>query len=544
VDFGTATTLVAYADGVGAALVPIGRSTTAMPSTVALAGDGWPTPAPREAGPGADSWSGLRAGEDAEAASPDQVIRSAKRAITQGSDSFVLPRGSGPPVTVPADEAVAAVLREAVARARAAGVPLSPSATVRLGCPASWDGVQRRRLVGIAARAGLPVEGLVLIEEPVAAGMAWLTHRYLAAGERPTGTMLVFDMGGGTLDVAVLRARGGPRAQVTVLSCLGSASAGDALDATLARDLAAEVAAHDVDEHLLPEVAWALLERAARETKVRLSQVEEHPVVLPRQLRRAGDDAGLARHPVRYHRRRLESLFASHVDGACAVVISALRLARLGAPGAATVDTGAAVRALAADDLTAGVDFVLLVGGMSRIPYLADRLAALMPAARIIDDLAVGPEEAVAAGLADPLGYDGVRLHRPPFDIVLDTDDGRVVAYEAHTPVVEAWQLYSGHSELGYDRWLRPPDLPDRGTALLRAVTATGEPLWLTVDGRRLDGLPVALGPAGVGLGLTCDGRMAIVDGAGAAVVLAGDGWPLPGPDRAGPVLRRLPTSP
>src|SRR4030095_15406826 len=116
--------------------------------------------------------------------------------------------------------------------------------------------------------------------------VAGLAHLSLAAGERPTGRLLVFDMGGGTLDVAVLAVTGGPQPEIAVQSCLGMPMAGDALDAAIARGLADEMAQHrvDVTAHPRRELAWALLERAAREAKVRLSHADEHPVVLPRQL--------------------------------------------------------------------------------------------------------------------------------------------------------------------------------------------------------------------------------------------------------------------
>ena len=54
----------------------------------------------------------------------------------------------------------------------------------------------------------------------------------------------------------------------------GLATAGDMLDAAMARDLADVMVDHGIDpeRHPQPELAWALLERAARETKVRLSR--------------------------------------------------------------------------------------------------------------------------------------------------------------------------------------------------------------------------------------------------------------------------------
>jgi molecular chaperone DnaK (HSP70) len=499
VDFGTATTLVCEHT----------PAVVAFPSLVFVDDDT------------------LRVGEDAEGADPQRVLRSVKRAITERRDTFTLAGVDGP-ATVDADEAIVAVLGEAVTRAARAGVPLTGSdPPVRLGCPAMWDGAQRRRLVALARRAGLPTAEAALVDEPVAAGVAWLTYRYLAHGERPTGRLLVFDMGGGTLDVAVLAVAGGPRPEIAVQASLGTALAGDALDAAIARDLVRELVRHEVDvaDDVPPELAWALLERAAREAKVRLSQVQEHPVVLPRQF-----GAG---HVLRYRREQLEAAFDGQLDGAESLVLSALRAARLTQEPA----TAAQLRALSRADLAAGVDFVLLVGGMSRIPYVARRLAALLPHATICDDAGVPPEEAVVAGLCDPAGYGRIRLHRPGFDFVLDTTYGRAVLYEAYTPLYEPWQVYSGLSALGYEKHLRPPQVPGHGFATLRAVAGSGEQLRMRLDDQVVDGLPVRLGPGGVAFGLTGDGRLDLVDGHGEALALRAEGWPGPGHESAGPSL-------
>jgi hypothetical protein len=170
---------------------------------------------------------------------------------------------------------------------------------------------------------------------------------------------------------------------------------------------------------------------------------------------------------------------------------------------------------------------------------VTQRLAAFFPHATVSHDVGVPPEEAVATGLADP-GHERIRLHRPGFDFVLDTAAGRAMLYPGFTPIYEPWQVYSGLSGLGYECWLRPPDLPDHGSATLRAVTVDGEPLALRLDGALVDGLPVPLGPDGVTFGLTADGRLDLVDGHGRPTALRADGWPVPGPDRAGPALRRL----
>jgi hypothetical protein len=152
----------------------------------------------------------------------------------------------------------------------------------------------------------------------------------------------------------------------------------------------------------------------------------------------------------------------------------------------------------------------------------------------------------VVAGLAGP-GDEEVTLHRPAFDLVLEWSGGRRVCYEAYTPLFEPWQIYSGYSELVYERWLRPPEVPARGEGRVRAFGLSGREVALDVDGR-VGPLPVRFCSDGVALRLSGDGAIELRDAAG-VTALRGDGWPMPaGPigDRAGGrlVLRRARVSP
>src|SRR5262245_23074020 len=155
-------------------------------------------------------------GERAEE-TPERVIRSVKRAIT---DNKINVGPSGPPdaMEVPADNVIVAIFKEIKKRANAAGRPLGRLKEVRLGCPAMWNGSQRRRLLDLAGKAGLPVTDAALVDEPVAAGVAWLADQYLKDPRPLQGRLVVFDMGGGTLDVAVLDVVGGERPDVRVLA--------------------------------------------------------------------------------------------------------------------------------------------------------------------------------------------------------------------------------------------------------------------------------------------------------------------------------------
>ncbi|HEX6873815.1 MAG TPA: Hsp70 family protein [Micromonosporaceae bacterium] len=499
VDFGTATTLVAAQSPVGGvAVLPLGHATAWLPSVAALAG------------------ADVIVGEAAEDVATGQ-LRSVKRAITERREQLTVTGPDGPR-EVAADEVIAAILREVCQRAERVGLPLTSRRSVRLGCPAMWDGDQRRRLIDVATSVGLDLDDSALIDEPVGAGLAWLGHRFLAHGERPAGRLLVFDMGGGTVDAAVAQIEGGPSPRVRVLASVGAQLAGDALDSEIARDLADEMAEHRIDIawHPQPELAWALLERAGRQAKVRLSQVTEHPVVLPPALA----------YPqvIRYRRDQLDLAFASMLDAAESLIIAALRAARMADGEVSTRQ----VRGVDRADLIRDVDVVLLVGGMSRVPSLRRRLGELFVHAQISDDVGVPADQAVVAGLAQADGYERIELPRPACDFVLDLPGGaqRTVLYPAHTPLYQSWQVYNGYSSLGYERRLAAAVLPAGGVGLVRAVAPGGSAVPLLVDGVAQDGLPVRGGPGELVFEISCDTHLRLTDGAGHTRSYRLDGWP------------------
>jgi molecular chaperone DnaK (HSP70) len=135
-----------------------------------------------------------------------------------------------------------------------------------LTLPASFDEVARELTIAAAARAGLP--RVVLIEEPQAAFYAWLNlHRenweQLVS---PGQTILVCDIGGGTSDLTLIRARAGEvgrvrfhRVAVGEHLILG----GDNLDLALAH----HVEGRFTPDGQLPPRQWDQLVRHARRVK-------------------------------------------------------------------------------------------------------------------------------------------------------------------------------------------------------------------------------------------------------------------------------------
>jgi molecular chaperone DnaK (HSP70) len=239
VDFGTSTSLVAEREGAARAeILPLGFQlrTRFLPSVAALRG------------------GRIVLGEEANGRRDDGVIRSIKRGITENRDTVQVATSTGMR-EVNVDEVVLGLLTEIANRTRAQGLPLDEEPLVRLGCPAMWTGPQRRRLLELARRAGMPVGHASLVDEPVAAGVAWLAHRYLAHRDAPQGRVLVFDMGGGTLDVAVLDVEGGEKPDISVLAAIGLPEAGDDLDRALVRDFEDQLRTRGFDVASSPKAA-------------------------------------------------------------------------------------------------------------------------------------------------------------------------------------------------------------------------------------------------------------------------------------------------
>ena len=91
----------------------------------------------------------------------------------------------------------------------------------------------------------------------------------------PRGKSLIFDAGGGTLDVAYLDVAGIEHPLMTVMSAEGRAESGDKLDTSIAEHLRAEL-----DHDRQDEAFAALLRSAARNLKEALSFQEEATVAV------------------------------------------------------------------------------------------------------------------------------------------------------------------------------------------------------------------------------------------------------------------------
>jgi len=218
--------------------------------------------------------------------------------------------------------------------------------------PAYFDDAQRQATKDAAQLAGLNV--LRLINEPTAAALAY------GLDNAAEGVYAVYDLGGGTFDISILRLSAGV---FEVLATGGdSALGGDDYDRALA-DWVLQESAVDADS---PQDRAALM-AAARECKEALSEHEIAPLEL--QL-----DAG-----------RIDlSVNRAQFEAATAVL---------------TARTLQAVRATLRDAglAKAEIQGVVLVGGSTRMPQVRQSVAAYFGREPLVN---VNPDEVVAIGAA------------------------------------------------------------------------------------------------------------------------------------------------
>src|ERR671935_255754 len=230
--------------------------------------------------------------------------------------------------------------------------------------PAYFNDAQRQATKDAGRIAGLDV--VRIVNEPTAASLAYGLHRL------SEGTIAVYDLGGGTFDVSILRVKDGV---FEVLATNGDTHlGGDDFDRVLALWLLEDIAVRHhaeldrdcVDLARDPE-AMQELRLAAEAAKIRLSSEERTTLTLP--------FAGFTyrREMTRAELERLVEPLVARTLGPCR-------------------------QALADAGLTpADIDQVVLVGGSTRVPLVRRRVQELFGKA---PHSQLNPDEVVALGAA------------------------------------------------------------------------------------------------------------------------------------------------
>lgn len=279
----------------------------------------------------------------------------------EGMVSFRTSAGTVSPVQVSAE-----ILGVLATRAREALGGEVEGAVITV--PAYFDEAQRQATKDAARLAGLPV--LRLLNEPTAAAVAY------GLDSREEGVIAVYDLGGGTFDISILRLH---RGVFEVLATGGdTALGGDDFDAAIA--LWAEQ--QSGIEGLVPG-QFRALSSLARDAKERLSDVAE--VALPL------DDVIPGQPAVKLSREIFEDLIQGHVRRTLRACRRCLR--------DAGVDT---------------VDNVVMVGGSTRVPMVREAVAEFFGREPLID---IDPDQVVAIGAA--IQADILVGNRPEGDLLL-----------------------------------------------------------------------------------------------------------------------------
>ncbi|HPF78059.1 MAG TPA: molecular chaperone DnaK, partial [Alphaproteobacteria bacterium] len=229
--------------------------------------------------------------------------------------------------------------------------------------PAYFNDSQRQATKDAGKIAGLEV--LRIINEPTAAALAY------GLDKKSTGTIIVYDLGGGTFDVSVLEIGDGV---FEVKSTNGDTFlGGEDFDLRVIDYLADEFKKEQGIDLRQDKLALQRLKEAAEKAKIELSSSQQTEVNLPFVT---ADASGPKHLNIKLSRAKLESLVDDLVKRTLDPVKSALK------------DAG-----LKASD----IDDVILVGGMTRMPKIIETVKDYFGKD---PHKGVNPDEVVADGAA------------------------------------------------------------------------------------------------------------------------------------------------
>ena len=380
--------------------------------------------------------------------------------------------------TVTAEEAIRLILREALSRAKLNGTV----AEWRTGCPVNSDLAYRKAL--ISALANLRCSGRIqwIAEEPLL-----LVALGVEIGSLADGTYLVYDLGGGSFDCAIVEISG---RQITVLSEEGLPTLGGMnVDEALRTRLAYQGA-----DYLL-RTAKETVSSGSKDTALfggyRLTRRDVEAVL--KEERFAEKTLASALYAYKKAKLLWKRPYGSSPIGEDLGEFGAGMVSSSGALAHRTSDrNGPAMRdgmrgvqssglrksvwSLKNAEMAKDIDGVLLVGGSTQFPYFRDELAKVFGRKKIIatDDLVrlAGREDIYQAALTAlshgacyiygerDKQYVPVTLDRIPASIRLKVTDGEP----------EVGDTYEAFQKLGYEnpvtpyvgRWVAMPILSKR----------------------------------------------------------------------------------
>tara|TARA_B100001057_G_scaffold23957_1_gene22159 strand:- start:2743 stop:4659 length:1917 start_codon:yes stop_codon:yes gene_type:complete len=229
--------------------------------------------------------------------------------------------------------------------------------------PAYFNDSQRKATKDAGKIAGLEVERI--INEPTAAALAY------GLDKKKSGTVAVYDLGGGTFDISILELGDGV---FEVKSTNGDTSlGGEDFDSTITNYIIDEFKKDNGIDLTSDKLAVQRVREAAEKAKIELSSANETDVNLPFIT---ADKSGPKHIAIKMTRAKLESLVGELIEKTLAPCKQAIKDA----------------------DIKAGdISDVVLVGGMTRMPKVIETVKSFFGKE---PNKGVNPDEVVALGAA------------------------------------------------------------------------------------------------------------------------------------------------
>lgn len=250
--------------------------------------------------------------------------------------------------------------------------------------PAYFTDAQRQSTREAGQIAGLDV--VRIINEPTAAALAY------ESVNPETGRILVYDLGGGTFDVSIVKIENGV---VEVLSSTGDNHlGGDDFDLKIADALASYILSEHGVDLSRDTSAMARLKRAAEKAKIELSSAPYALIEEDHIAKKQGRDIHLT---YELSRLEFEDLIAADLKRTMDAVTRAMKDAAM---------------------LPAAIEKIILVGGSTRIPMasrLLEEKTGRVPHSEIDPDLCVAIGAGMQAGREMGLDHSSVLIDVTPY---------------------------------------------------------------------------------------------------------------------------------